>query len=163
MVYLSARLRRSNCALFCTNAALWHHQRAPEHPKCACFPVHPWFLLYVLSILVSPQQFCGLFQGCPNLCPIPPLCLRVKKGPTSTCRSSHEEIRLLWMILTGGRLQGHIQRYPGAVIARGDEILRETQPSPSDTKPQLSSVMNNREGNVQETAIKPLKSWAASQ
>lgn len=87
----------------------------------------------ILSILVSPQQFHGLFQGCPNLFSLPPLCLRVRKGPTTPCRSSHEEIRLLWMILTGGSLQGHTQRYPGAVIARGDEILRETQPLGHET------------------------------
>lgn len=67
------------------------------------------------------------------------------------------------MILIGGTLQGLTQRYPGAVIAQRDENPRETQPSPVDMKPQLSSVMNNRGGNIQEAAIKPLKSWAASQ
>lgn len=55
------------------------------------------------------------------------------------------------------------QRYPRAVIAQEAEIPRENPPSLTDTKPQLSSVMNNRGQNIQETAIKPLKSWAASQ
>lgn len=54
-LHADASLKRSNCALLYSNAALWYHRCVPRNLKHAQFPALPLVLSCTASILVSPH------------------------------------------------------------------------------------------------------------